>query len=291
MKNINGLLWAVFIAFVALCFAGIISLTRCRDERPVVITTTAEETASLETDELETYMAQVAPVEIIALPDYPIYQVDYEEDLGAQLALFQKGRQEWETIAVKFALNRAVAQLAQNAMARYDDLIGQIKERQRAINAWKEAFKRYPVATEVYYYLRNVMNLSQPVACGLLGHMMRECGGHSFNLEWWLVNYTGIHYGLCQWDSNYYPEVWASELQYQLDFLASNIEREFSIFGWLYTPGFTYDDWLALDSYEDAAVAFVSVYGRPLEHTEYDLKWRKQLAHQAYEYFVGEMGL
>lgn len=287
MKIINYLLWFTFISFVTLYFIVMAVLTKKRpiETQPEEI----EPEVRVESEVPETFLTpSTVPIEeITALPAYEVPEFDPRDDVEEQMQRFQEEKKKWEQVLTSTSSYGAL-QLARTAIANYE---AQLSAARTFVSSWKTAYALYPVATEIYYYLRYNMNLSQEVACGLLGHMMRESGGHSFDIQWWCVNELGLHYGICQWDKRIYPEVWQQTLQTQLNFLSKNIRYEFKVFGRLYAPGFTYEDWKKIESAEEAAVAFVTVYGRPLKHTKYDLKWRKQLACQAYNFFVGEMGL
>jgi hypothetical protein len=74
------------------------------------------------------------------------------------------------------------------------------------IHKWEVRASEYPVATQVWLFLKEELGYSDAVCAGIIGNMMAECGGHTLNLQWNLYN-ASYHYGLCQWSSRYYPEM------------------------------------------------------------------------------------
>lgn len=142
----------------------------------------------------------------------------------------------------------------------------------------------YPYATEVWYFLRE-NRFSEEVAAGILGNMMIETSGGSLSLNPAIYDPTGHYYGLCQWSIKYHVAVFNKSFEEQLIYLLDSIMAEFKTFGKRYSKGFTYSDFLLLDTPEEAAYAFAAVYERCATST-YSL--RKQAARTAYNYFTNE---
>ena len=140
----------------------------------------------------------------------------------------------------------------------------------------------YKHATKVWNYLRS-KGYSNVVCAGIMGNFMTETGGHTLNLKPNLYSSSGNYYGIAQWSVKYYPKVIGKDLDYQLDFLYNTIEKEFDNFGHLYKKGFTYEDFLELDSPRDAALAFAKVYER-CGSGSYNK--RQNGAEKAYDYFT-----
>lgn len=146
-------------------------------------------------------------------------------------------------------------------------------------NTW---LNEYPVATEVWFYLRE-QGFSESVTAGIIGNMMIETSGGTLSLK---PEIYGIgHYGLCQWSLYYRPEVADMSLYEQLDYLMSDIKYEFDTFGFCYARRFGYEEFLNLDSCREAAIAFARVYERPGAGT-YNI--RANSAEIAYNYFTGK---
>lgn len=136
----------------------------------------------------------------------------------------------------------------------------------------------YPVAAEVWIYLKN-LGYNDYVCAGILGNMMAETGGGTLNIQW---DIGTSHYGLCQWNQGY-EGVRELDLQGQLDLLRDTIEYEIDTFGFVYAKGFDYDQFLALQDEEEAALAFAMAYERCLAQ----YYWcRADYAVIAYEYFT-----
>lgn len=147
--------------------------------------------------------------------------------------------------------------------------------------ATKEDTKYY-YATQTWKYLRN-MGYSNAVCAGIMGNFMTETGGHTLNIDPYDYSSNGRYYGIAQWSSKYYPEVHGKDLDYQLEFLPKTIKKEFDNYGHLYKKGFTYEDFLNLDSPRDAALAFAKVYERCGSGS---YSKRQNGAEKAYDYFV-----
>lgn len=146
----------------------------------------------------------------------------------------------------------------------------------------KPSTGKYEYATEVWNYLKN-KGYSDAVCAGILGNFMSETGGHTLALNPTLYSNGGRYYGIAQWSLKYYPDVDGANLSQQLVFLSSNIEKEFNTFGYKYKKGFTYNDFLKLESPRAAALAFAKVYERCGSGS---YSKRQTGAEQAYDYFT-----
>ena len=143
----------------------------------------------------------------------------------------------------------------------------------------------YEVAKYIWSYFKK-LGWSDSVAAGVMGNNMTESGGQSLeNIQWWIKDSHGNHYGICQWSLKYYPEIDNASLDKQLDFLASGIEKEINSFGYKYKSGFDYQQFLELDSVDEAALAFAKSYERCRGGSGYDRRTKN--AKIAYNYFVG----
>jgi hypothetical protein len=69
----------------------------------------------------------------------------------------------------------------------------------------------------------------------------------------------------------------------QLDYLYSDLEPEFNVFGNCYYRGFTYEEFIKIADPATAALAFAAAYER-CGSESYDL--REQAAIVAYNYFT-----
>lgn len=146
---------------------------------------------------------------------------------------------------------------------------------------WVERMEKYPVATKVWLYLTEEMGYSNHAAAGVIGNMMAECGGRTLELKWWVYNSTK-HYGLCQWSPKYYPEMQDATLEEQLAFMKESFPKVIQRYGYLYTKGFDYEQFISMDDCGEAAIAFCKIYERPGGTQEH----RRRLAQKAYDYFA-----
>lgn len=144
----------------------------------------------------------------------------------------------------------------------------------------------YKYATKVWYFLQE-NGFSEEVSAGIIGNMMIETSGGDLALNPFIFNPTSKYYGLCQWSVQYHPDVINKPFDEQLRYLLDTIGKEFKTFGNKYSTGFTYNDFLELETPEEAAHAFAAVYERC---STKGYNRRKQAARVAYEYFTSEVG-
>lgn len=136
-----------------------------------------------------------------------------------------------------------------------------------------EAQKReYPVAAAVWQRLRE-HGLSEPVAAGIMGNMMAECGGHS--LELMPYTYSGGFYGLCMFSLHYFPGVDGLGVAAQVDFLIETLSN-------IKDGGGSVEAFLSLTDARAAARYFSDYYERPASWSEK----RADNAEAAYKYFT-----
>lgn len=77
-------------------------------------------------------------------------------------------------------------------------------------------------AERVWDYFRS-LGYSEYATAGILGNMMRECGGDSLYLNPTVWDPPHEYYGLCQWGP-YYTEIHGASFEDQLRFLSGNIK-------------------------------------------------------------------
>ena len=139
-------------------------------------------------------------------------------------------------------------------------------------------------AQQVWTYLKSY-GYSDSVAAGIIGNMMRECGGDTLNLDWNIVgHYNGDEfYGLCQWCLRYTPTGFkGSNVKEQCEYLQKTIKSEFANYGGNYN-GITYNEFLKSNT-RTAAIAFERVYERCGDYSFEDSR-RADNAEKAYSKF------
>ena len=117
-------------------------------------------------------------------------------------------------------------------------------------------------ATQAWKYLKSY-GYSDSVVAGIIGNMMRECGGDTLDLDWDIIgHFNGDEfYGLCQWCLRYTPSGFkGSSIKEQCEYLHQTIQGEFAAYGGNY-HGITYLEFLQADT-RTAAEAFCCVYER-----------------------------
>jgi hypothetical protein len=169
--------------------------------------------------------------------------------------------------------------------AEYQEDISAIEAEEARIEAmWSEKSGSYPVATQVWRYMKEVLGWNDYVCAGVMGNMMAEVGGQTLNLNPYLYGHSGAnYYGLCQWSSRYYPSIQGADVDAQLDFLASTVKKELDTYGYLFRNGLNYEAFCNLTDAEDAAMAFAKAYER-CGSGSYGV--RQTNALKAYNYFV-----
>lgn len=175
-----------------------------------------------------------------------------------------------------------------NALIELDNLYErdylEIVEREKEAANWQRRYDEYPVATEVWLFLKNEMGYSDYVCAGIIGNMMAECGGQTLKLKWDARNASSGAYGLCQWHPKYYPELQGATLDEQLEHMRTSFPKTLSRYmSVCYEKGFTYEDFLALEDPSEIAYIFCVVYERPGPGS-YNI--RRENATKAYEYFT-----
>ena len=151
---------------------------------------------------------------------------------------------------------------------------------------WRIRAKEYPVATQVWLYMKQELGFSDTVCAGIMGNMMAECGGcWTSDLHWNIGSSSG--YGMIQWLGGRRNQLFsiygnAPSVENQLDFMFDEL------YG---TDGVTkqvtdsqLDKIINAESPEDCAYAFACYFERCGEGHR---SIRRDYARRAYEYFVG----
>ena len=152
----------------------------------------------------------------------------------------------------------------------YSNIVNEYDMEQKRLEEEKQLeeikLSEYPNATQVWNIMKSY-GWSDIICAGIMGNMMRECGGDTFNLN----PYAGTsHYGLCQWSKRYHGGAWGKDIAGQLEYLKATLD--ISIFNGCTTP-------------EKAAEKFCWSYERPASSDP--VHKRINNARRAYEYFCG----
>ena len=154
------------------------------------------------------------------------------------------------------------------------------------IHKWELRAAEYPVATQVWLYMKNELGFSDIVCAGIMGNMMAECGGcWTSDLDWDVSSSSG--FGMIQWLGGRKQELFSiygntPSIENQLDFMKDEL------YG---TNGVTkqVSDWqldkiMNAETPEECAYAFACYFERCGEGHRAS---RRGYARRAYEYFVG----
>ena len=186
-------------------------------------------------------------------PDHPAIVMAYAEleNRTADLAYYQEKQTEWEEI-----------------------------------HKWEVRASEYPIATQVWLYMKEEFGWNDTVCAGIMGNMMAECGGcWTSDLDWDVSSSSGS--GMIQWLGGRKQQLFniygsSPSIENQLNFMKDEL---YGING--VTKQVTdsqLDKIMNADSPEDCAYAFACYFERCGEGH----RWvRRDYARRAYDYFVG----
>lgn len=150
---------------------------------------------------------------------------------------------------------------------------------------FEKCAQEYPVATQVWLYMKNEFGWSDTVCAGIMGNLMAECGGcWTSDLNWQLDKPHGT--GMVQWLGSrrtQLKQIYGDNptVEEQLEFMRDEL------YG---TDGVTKQvtDWqlnkiMNAETPEECAFAFATYFERCAEQHR---SIRKGYARRAYEYFV-----
>ena len=151
---------------------------------------------------------------------------------------------------------------------------------------WEKRAAEYPVATQVWLYMKNELGYSDTVCAGIMGNMMAECGGcWTSDLNWDVHSSSG--FGMIQWLGGRKRQLFSiygenPSIEDQLNFMHDELHG---------TDGVTKQvtNWqleqiMEADTPEECAYAFACYFERCGEGHRAP---RRGYARRAYEYFVG----
>ena len=175
----------------------------------------------------------------------------------------------------------------ERAKPNFSEIVKKFKNNKNTISyeEIKESVKKneYPVAYQIWKYLKEDIGLNDYVCAGIMGNLMTECGGQTLNLNWSVYDPSGCYYGICQWSKTYYGHIHGASLEEQLLYLSETLETTLNVYGVNYKNNFKYYDFCNLSCEKEAALAFAKAYER-CSGNSYEI--RKINAQKAYEYFT-----
>lgn len=151
---------------------------------------------------------------------------------------------------------------------------------------WEVRASEYPVATQVWLYMKNELGYSDIVCAGIMGNMMAECGGcWTSDLDWDVSSSSG--FGMIQWLGGRKKQLFSiygdnPSIEDQLNFMHDEL---YGIDGvtWQVTQS-QLDKIMKAETPEQCAYAFACYFERCGEGHRAP---RRGYARRAYEYFVG----
>lgn len=150
---------------------------------------------------------------------------------------------------------------------------------------WAERAAEYPVATQVWLYMKNEFGWSDIICAGVIGNLMAECGGCWTSDLNWRSNHSG-GLGMVQWIGGrrkqiiqYYGE--QPTVEEQLTFMYNELYGLNGVTKQVTNKQL--DAIMNAKTPEECAFAFASYYERCAEKHRPP---RRGYARTAYEYFV-----
>jgi hypothetical protein len=150
---------------------------------------------------------------------------------------------------------------------------------------WAKRMEEYPVATQIWLFMKEELGWSDAVCAGVLGNMMAEAGGQTLKIQWNIWDKSGGYYGICQWAIKYVPTIANNSLEQQLLHIKNTVEKTMNGWGRKYAEGFGYSEFIALEDPKEVALAFAACYER-CSKKHYQV--RTVNAMKAYEYFTSD---
>ena len=185
-------------------------------------------------------------------PDHPAIVMAYAEleNRTADVAYYQEKQVEWEEI-----------------------------------HKWEVCASEYPVATQVWLYMKEEFGWSDTICAGIMGNMMAECGGcWTSDLDWSVNSSSG--YGMIQWLGSRKQQLFniygnSPNIENQLNFMKDELYGTNGVAKQVTDSQF--NEIMNADSPEDCAYAFACYFERCGEEHRWE---RRDYARRAYDYFV-----
>ena len=151
---------------------------------------------------------------------------------------------------------------------------------------WDARMEEYPIATQVWLYMKNEFGWNDIVCAGIMGNLMAECGGcWTDDLNWDINKSSGL--GMVQWIGGRRREIisiygenptWEEQLIFMKDELYGTNGVTKQVTNW------QLEKIMNAETPEECAFAFASYFERCSEQHRPP---RRGYAKRAYEYFVG----
>lgn len=296
MKRIFSLALIVFCSLSIIMlsvFAAAIEVSAPGDARPTVEPTISEDYIPSETTSPEA----TEPEEIVIILDTVVVKRDEPTTYDEAETLLKNATERLELIdtiykgllTLGYAEDHPAVVMAKTDMENAQANVVYYQEQFEIfeeIRKWEVRASEYPVATQVWLYMKNEFGWNDIVCAGIMGNMMAECGGcWTSDLDWNLNEPGG--FGMIQWLGSRRKQLFSiygktPSIENQLNFMKDELygtngvdkqvsEKELNKIMNAETP-------------EECAFAFASYFERCSEKHRAP---RRGYARTAYEYFVG----
>ena len=295
-KKIIGIILILLFVVLSSLTAVVCTAIGTKEDNNIEQTTTISE-VYIPSEPTETRIEETIPEpEVIVLENVEVKRVEpttlEEVNIVLEESLLRKEAANvvYENLLLLgYAQDHPAVVMIQADIENEEEYILHVEEQKVAFQEvynWKIRSSEYPIATEVWLYMKNEFGWNDIVCAGIIGNMMAECGGcWTQDLDWSLDEPGGL--GMIQWIGerrreiiNKYGEM--PTVEEQLLFMRDEL------YG---TNGVTHqvtesqlNKIMNAETPEDCAFAFATYFERSAEEN----RWlRRGYATRAYEYFVG----
>ena len=290
----------IILAFLFVIVSGITIVVYAASSAKEVNNTKPVATISevyIPSEPLATKIEETIPEpEVIVLENVEIKRVDpttlEEANIVLEDAIFRKELAVTiyeNLLSLGYSLDHPAVVMVQTDIETEEKYIIQYTEQKEILQEkyeWEIRINEYPIASQVWLYMKNEFGWNDIVCAGIIGNMMAECGGcWTSDLDWELNESCGL--GMIQWIGgrrkaiiNLYGEV--PTVEEQLLFMRDEMYGTNGV-----TQQITESQLnkiMNAETPEECAFAFATYFERCAEEHRAP---RRGYATRAYEYFVG----
>ena len=219
--------------------------------------------------------------------DLEIYMIDFlleTSDMMISTELLENDPL-WEIINARQIEYTRLCEIRDKYIADIDRMMAEEEARIEQAK-WDARMEEYPIATQVWLYMKNEFGWNDVVCAGIMGNLMAECGGcWTDDLDWEINKSSGL--GMVQWIGGRRKQIisiygehptWEQQLIFMKDEMYGTNGVTKQITDW------QLDKIMNAETPEECAFAFASYFERCSEQHRAP---RRGYAKKAYEYFVG----
>lgn len=277
-KGILKLFYIAAIIAIMVCFIGLLTVKAESDLQEVVVT---EPTINLELYAQQHFDESLDYIELDTSNDcLDVIGKCNEYSAFLQNTLTENLNPEIEAITLS-EIDRV-----NEIKLKYQSDYNRLLEEEAIAAYWNAKREEYPVATEVWLYMKNEFGWNDIVCAGIMGNIMAEIGGGTLNFDNWNANGSS-GYGMIQWISSRRRQLKSIYGEYptpeqQLEFMYDEMHGTDGVTNQLYISG-SLDRIMNATTPGDAAYYFAIYFERC---ADWAVTVRPGYARIAYDYFT-----